>query len=167
MQRNLLNPIYIKAFIDFITIWGQTEISSDCEIDFIILFNYVQSDSFLFKHLEIREADSEKLYIACMKELEQEVLDGFPLWHFLKISDKLKDILDKQLEDSENKRLKCYLCFNCKFLHIDKTSLGDMYDCDNTENCKRLEKVHHFERWHFSPFTIKKCKFFENKNDKK
>ena len=167
MNKDKLNPIYLNAFIDFISIWGKTEISSDCEIDFPKLFAYVNSDAFFFKHLNIQFTTDEEVYNLCMKEIEKETLDGFSIWDFLKIPQRLKDLFNKQLYEEQELERKKYLCYNCKYLELDNTSLGEIPNCLNEEAMKFKKDQHRFERWSFYPEKIRKCKFFEKGEYKK
>ena len=90
------NGLYLKAFLDFVGVWASEEVGSDVDVDFLALFDDVTSGSFQFRqNFEYdHEWTEEVAYEKVMEYVGQQVIDGFPVWKYLKISAWTKAMLE-------------------------------------------------------------------------
>lgn len=115
------------------SIYGETEVGCS-EIDTTAVAHYVASDNFFVDYFDcLSEEDLSQ-------QLTKEIIKGFPIWRFLKISDWTKTMLDKQLQQTiaeEQQRLqKTYKCMTCQYFEEVDTTLGTICKCTytNTNN---------------------------------
>lgn len=125
--------LYYQALCDIVSIYGETEVGCS-EIDTTAVAQYVASDNFFVDYFDCLSV--EDLY----QQLTEEIIKGFPIWRFLKISDWTKTMLDKQLQQTiieEQQRLqKTYKCITCQYYEEINTAFGTICKCTytNTNN---------------------------------
>lgn len=125
--------LYYQALCDIVSIYGETEIGCS-EIDTTAVAQYVASDNFFVDYFNCLSV--EDLY----QQLTEEIIKGFPIWRFLKISDWTKTMLDKQLQQTiieEQQRLqKTYKCITCQYYEEINAAFGTICKCTytNTNN---------------------------------
>ena len=151
----MTDPLIIKlrfyqAIVDIVKIFGETEIG-DCEVDEEAVANYINSLKFVDDMWGI--ASKEDIY----KKLTDDIIDGFPVWEFLKISDWSKRMLECSFNNSveqERKRLeKTYQCFTCKYLEESDTSLGIYRKCHRPKERFEMKRRDYFE-------PLRRCKSY-------
>ena len=139
-----------NAFCEFLTIFASQEIG-DVELDIDAISNYMCSGRFVMKFGSLATVDDsafteDDIY----QTLEQDILDGMPVWDFFKLSDYTKEILEssfKQEREREFAELQDkYMCYrNCKWYELNNTSVGLFESCncykDSTSNrrCVKLQ----------------------------
>ena len=153
--------LFLEAMIRFTEIFGNENIG-DCEVDIAKIINYSESKHFNF----IMSWECETLD-DFYKLIENMILEGFPIWHFLKISDWTKNIFDKEFEkeiqtrkQSEELEKSKYKCYKCKWIKETQTSLGLIFKCDKPENKIIQRRYGRLKPESFEP--KKRCKDFIN-----
>ena len=152
MKKELKQLLYFNAFKDIIEIFGETECGCN-ELDIEKIANFVASDTFFFKTFNLANEEDILNYVT------NKILDGFPIWEFLKLTSWQKDMLAKsfkqECEDEYNELKKTYKCFTCKYYHIENMSLGVIQKCNRPK-----DKRHNM--FYRDTFELKKtCKYYE------
>lgn len=116
-----------SAICDIVQIYGDTELGT-CEVDTTAVAKYCCSDKSVFDLLECQT--KEDIYA----KFTQDILDGFAVWQFLKISDWTKNMLARNFENEAQEQLeknkKIYKCLTCQFYHEAYTSIGTFVTCE-------------------------------------
>ena len=146
---------FYQAVVDIVKIFGETEIG-DCEVDEEAVANYVSSFKFVS---DMWEAETkEDIY----QKLTDDIINGWPVWQFLKVSDWTKGMLERSFAREaieKRKRLeKKYKCYTCKYLEESETSLGTLRKCRRPRDRFDMERRDYFE-----PKT--KCKYYTKKEE--
>lgn len=152
--------LFLEAMIRFAEIFGNENLGA-CEVDIAKIISYAETEQ--FKFVTGWDCNTLEDYY---KLIENMVLDGFPIWHFLKLSDWTKNILDQEFRKEVEKAMKVeqlekqkYKCYNCEYFSEHRTSLGILYKC----NKSKLPG----EKWRLTtrePFKLKKkCDDFKMK----
>lgn len=119
---------FFSAVCDIVQIWGETEIGT-CEVDEEVVANYCCSDKFWKDHFNCHT--KEDIY----EKLTNDIINGFPVWEFLKLSDWTKEMLEKSFATEQTEKwkelCKTYKCYTCEYYHSEDTGLG-LY-----EKCKK------------------------------
>lgn len=152
-QKLLIKAMFIEALIDFTNIYAQIEIGDSIEMDLQKISLYVNSpifeneDVFYIKNIE-------DIY----KRLEFEVLNGLPLWRFLKLTKYQNKIFEgmysQTLKDIKDKKEKLSPCYTCVWYNKFHTDFGTIEECkksswlernfgSRSEGCLEPEKVKH------------------------
>jgi hypothetical protein len=93
MRKELKQLLYYQALVDIVTIFGETECGSS-ELDTERIAQYVSSVNF-FEHT-FDAATKEDIY----DQITEEIINGFPIWRFLKCSDWTMKMFEKDFMDS-------------------------------------------------------------------
>ncbi len=143
-----IKATFMEALINFLTVYAESELSSDIEINLPLVSLYINSQEFenvLCSYVK----NIDDIY----KILEMETLIGLPIWRFLKINDFLKNSLEKNYENTlkeNNKYIReNYPCKRCIFFREMDTPFGYLSECKFDE-WKRANSVEWSE--------IKNCK---------
>ena len=143
----MTDPLIIKlrfyqAIVDVVKILGETEIG-DCEVDEEAVARYVSSMKFIGDMWGI--VSKEEIY----EKITEDIINGFPVWDFLKVSDWTKNMLERSFADQqiqERKRLEeTYKCFTCKYLVEEETSMGIFRKCKRPRGRFSFERRDYFE----------------------
>lgn len=128
--------LFLEAMIRFAEIFANENIGN-CEVDIAKIVYFAESKQFKF-----RVAWDCKTIDDYYKLIENMVLDGFPIWDFLKISDWAKNMLnrefERQLSEEERYRKKIYKCYSCDYFEEHKTSLGILRKCNKPKDRRRI-----------------------------
>ena len=91
MKKELKQLLYFNAFKDVVEIFGETECGCN-ELDIEKIANFVASDTFFFKTFNLANEEDILNYVT------NKILDGFPIWEFLKLTSWQKDMLVKSFK---------------------------------------------------------------------
>lgn len=152
--------LYFQALIDIVQLWGQTEIG-DCEVDVGAVAAYINSDKFNMIDMWGIGADRDAIY----QHITDDILQGFPIWQLLKISDWTKQMLERSFRASQERseaELKAkYKCYTCKHYSCRETALGALEKCVRPKTSIRGREPYEW-RGRSDCFSPKKrCKWYE------
>jgi len=156
MDVNILN--YYSAIVEFLQIYASQEIGEIPEVDNEVICNFINSDRFIT--FRFRNDMSSKGTI--FKFLEEQILDGFPIHHFFKLSEWKINILDREMIIDETKERNKFLCYSCSYFKEDETPYGRLLDCSyvkEVEGSRRFFKAVRRERFE----VVKICDTYKNK----
>ena len=156
--------IFYQAVVEIVQLFGDQELGS-CEVDTEAVAQYV--DSFKFSSDMWGFETKDQIY----SKLTDDIIDGWPVWQFLKVSNWTKMMLERSFAEKireERERLeKTYKCYKCKHFQETRTSLGVIEECKWRPPLKPGERDLRPWRWEsgreFTP--KKKCKHFELKGE--
>ena len=118
--------MFFNYFKEIIEIFGQTEVGCD-QVDVESLLNYLNSIKFRTDTFTYNTEEEIKEFIT------NWILDGFPVWNFLKCSDWTKKMVEKsfkeEIQSEYEKQCKIYKCLTCKHFKVTNTSLGVLDEC--------------------------------------
>lgn len=84
--------LFLEAMIRFTEIFGNENIGN-CEVDISQVISFAETQQFqLMMSWDCHTLDDY------YKLIEDMVLDGFPIWNFLKISDWTKDMMKREFQ---------------------------------------------------------------------
>lgn len=174
-MRNGFDGLFLKAFVEFISVWANEEVGSGVEIDFIKLYRYVSNDNFFLENFDASKADENEALELALKKVEDMVLTGFPVWDYLKVPEWTKTMLEKTFKaETMAKReeaTKKYPCLTCGYFSQSYFALGSIDECHNEELIAQRKEKHRLDRWVFRYENIRRCSRWipkkENENDGK
>lgn len=136
---------FFSAICNIVQIFGETELGT-CEVDEETVAEYTMSNHFI-AHLFSCNT-KEEIY----EKITEDIVNGFPVWQFLKVSDWTKKRLETTYETEQAKKWealrKKYYCYTCKYYKAKDTSIGLLEECANKKDRFKLER-----RGCFSPKT--------------
>ena len=147
--------LFLEGYIRFAEIFAQSELGN-MEVDIAKLALYIFSPEFKYQTTyDIKNIDDIYMII------EDDILNGMPIWRYFKCSEKTMMMLEKNFADeAERKKRELeekYICKRCKYLDEKNMDLGYMCRC-NSRDRNRLK------RGYFHDYTkIKECKYFTSK----
>lgn len=146
---------FYQGIVDIVKIFGETEIG-DCEVDEEAVAKYVASFKFASDTWGLESKD--EIY----QKITDDIINGWPVWEFLKISDWTKRMLEKSFAEEaikERQELeRKYKCYTCKYLNESQTSLGVLQKCMRPMERFKMERRDYFE-------PKKRCKYYERCSD--
>jgi len=116
---------FIIAFVKFAEIWANNNIGSNIQVDYDRLISYVKSDKFTF--LDGWQLDSLD---DCFREIEEMLLDGFPIWQLFVISEWTSRMLEETFAQDIKKAQEPFLCLTCTYFDTRETSIGTLSKCN-------------------------------------
>ena len=153
---------FLIAFMRFADIYASENIGN-IEINIDKVHEYIETDRFAVNWADCYEI--EEYY----REIEEIVINGFPIWDFFHISEWTKNILKKEYEKNKDEHakmlLKTYKCYSCKNFVITENSFGVHYKCkyrimvENKLSFRDRRKKDMNDPW--KPLPVKKCKTHE------
>lgn len=133
---------FYQGIVDIVKIFGETEIG-DCEVDEEAVAKYVASFKFANDTWGLESKD--EIY----QKITDDIINGWPVWEFLKISDWAKQMLEKSFAEEvikEREELeRKYKCYTCKYLDESPTSLGMLQKCMRPRGRFEMERRDYFE----------------------
>lgn len=125
--------ILFKHFIDFLEIWGQENYGENIEIDWFKVHNFTTKYNLLDFREDLEdivfEENEEVFRDKVYKWIEDQVLNGYPIWRLFKLNKWLNDKLEKEFNDEivkENKiTFNKYKCLRCKYYNDDVHFIGN------------------------------------------
>lgn len=147
--------MFLEGYIRFAEIFAQAELG-DMEIDIKKLALYVFGPEFKYQ-----QTYDIKIIDDVYGIIEDDILNGMPIWRYFKCSDNLSKILENtfknEVDEEERKIKEKYICRRCIYLEEKYMDLGHMCRCNNRERNTRRTGFHDYTK-------IKGCKYFkENK----
>ena len=118
--------LFFNWFKEIIEIFGQSEVGcSDIDID--ALSEYLCSDKFPFDTFQYNTEEEAQEYIT------NYILDGFPVWRYLKCSEWTKNMVEKsfaqECENEWEQLKKEYKCYTCKHYTTKRVMMGVLERC--------------------------------------
>ncbi len=146
--------MFLEGYIRFAEIFAQSELG-DMEVDIAKLALYVFSPEFQYQ-MTYRIKNMDDVY----KIIEEDILNGMPIWRYFKCSRKTAEILEKafkiEVDEEERKIREKYICKRCKYFDEKYTDLGHYCVCkSNKRQWDRGRVGYHYYK------KIKSCKYFE------
>ena len=118
---------WYQAFVNVVTVFGETECGG-VEPNFNAIVSYISSIQFLSDRFDCPKGCDPVEYFE--EQLTQRILDGFPVWRYLNLSDWAMEMIERSFKaecDAEMEVLrKKYCCLRCKYLR----ERGPGYYCD-------------------------------------
>ena len=144
--------LFFNTFKEIIEIFGESEIGSS-QVDIDALIDYLSSDKFFNESFDYNSEEEAQQFVT------DYILDGFPVWRFLKCSDCTKNMFEKSFTEECIKEYKQmlqeYKCLSCKYFLQTNTSLGLYINCKHPDNSYKYTR---------DKFSLKKeCNFFDRK----
>jgi len=153
-ERKLEEQIamFLEGYIRFAEIFAESELGN-MEIDIKKLALYVFSPQFKYQ-MTYQIKNMDDVY----KTIEEDILNGMPIWRYFKCSENIMKILEQTFKndaENENKKIReKYICKRCKYLEEKYMDIGYMCRC----------KGNRWKRTGFHDYTkVKKCEMFEEK----
>lgn len=148
--------MFLEGYIRFAEIFAQSELG-DMDIDIAKLALYVFSPEFRYQ-TAYKIKNMNDVY----KLIEEDILNGMPIWRYFKCSKRVKQILEdafKTERDEEERRVKeMYICKRCRYLNEKHMHIGHYCVCRSPK--RNIRGYHDYTK-------IKKCKYFESAEWKK
>ncbi len=149
--------MFLEGYIKFAEIFAESELGN-MEVDIAKLALYVFSPEFVY-HTTYKIENIEDVY----KMIEEDILNGMPIWRYFKCSDWTLSMLEKQFKndiDEEEKRIKeKYICKRCKHFKEDYKDLGHYSVCKSRQ--RQIEKGRDYHDYK----KIKTCKYFNSESE--
>ena len=118
--------LFFNWFKEIIEVFGQTEVGCS-EVDIDALAEYLCSDKFPFDTFSYNTEEEAQEYIT------NYILDGFPVWRYLKCSKWTKDMVEKSFSEeceTEWEQLKKeYKCYTCAYYQTKRVMMGILEKC--------------------------------------
>ena len=118
--------LFFNWFKEIIETFGQTEVGCS-EVDIDALAEYLSSDKFPFDTFGYNSEEEAQEYIT------NYILDGFPVWRYLKCSDWTKNMVEKSFSQECKKEMdelkNKYKCYTCKHYKSQMTVMGVLEKC--------------------------------------
>ncbi len=153
-EKLIIQLRFYQAVVDVVRTFGEMEIG-ECEVDEEAVANYVASFKFVNDLWGI--SSKEDIY----QKLTDDIINGWPVWDFLKLSDWKRNMLDREFRrkaEEERARLEQeYKCYTCKWLEEKETSLGIFRKCKKPRDGFEMKRREYFD-------PKKRCKAYEPKD---
>lgn len=106
---------FFDAFKDFILIYARNNIGSRIEVNTKAIAEYISSFDYKIK-INAENMTRNEIF----EKLEEDLINGMPIWNFLKLTDWQVKFLSEELKETiieKNKELEeKYICFrDCKY----------------------------------------------------
>lgn len=140
MEKDMLKKIlkFQSAIHEIVQIYGETELGN-CEVDDDAIAEFCASDRFWSDFYEF--STKEEIY----ERVTNEILNGFPIWNYLKVSDWTKNMLEKsynnQLDNDFKELCKTYKCYTCKYFKLENTCFGMHEGCSYPKKKDKMGKA--------------------------
>lgn len=156
-KKELVRSMYLEAFLTFMSVYAESEMGN-ATVDITRIATYIHGPDFALHNINnLRNMDD------CYRLIEKEVLEGLPIWRFLKLDEHLLVMLEiglrEQVIDAEDYARQTYVCKRCKHMFEQETNLGYLCRCES----KKRNKNGYRNRGYHDYTKIKTCKFLEEK----
>lgn len=156
LRTEQTRAMYLEAFIKFAEIYANNELGN-MEVDIQKIGEYIYSTNFAYQeNLKI-----ESVY-DCFELIENDIINGLPIWRFMKCSEKQLKILENNfnnmIQEEEQRLTDTYICKSCRYLQEQYLDLGYMCKCNYQEKFTRKRSGFH------DYTTVKSCKDYEKKS---
>lgn len=147
---------FYNVLVDFLRIWGNNNIGN-VEINLEKVTEYLLSGRWMVDGYDLRTEDD--MY----KFVEDEILNGMPIWEFFTVSDWTRGILEKsfkqEVEQIQIEMEQKYDCMTCKYYKVRESDFGI------SQECKRPRERFDLFRSFFELMEKGKCEFYERKGE--
>lgn len=145
---------WYQACVNVVSIFGETEVGG-AEPDHQAIVNYMSSISFISDAFDAPKGEDAIAFFE--EQLTERILDGFPVWRFLKLSPWTMQMVEQSFAvecvAEEAKRKRKYCCLRCEYLR----ERGYAYYCDAPSARLKMRP---------REFNLKqKCKEFKEKKE--
>ena len=151
--KNKFKYLYLEGMIKFLKMYAVNELGSNCDLDLYRIAMYI--NSVRFENEDVYEIKSlDDIY----NILTEEVIYGFPIWRFLKVSSSQLKYLESEYSDKLTK-LKEILeneksCRMCYFYRPIDTPFGFI------EKCYKRMRIGERDSDIIDSRSIKSCEYF-------
>lgn len=132
-KDDYLKFLYFKAMIDIAELWGNQEIGT-CEVDILEISKYCNSFNFNIDIWGVSGKTEDEIKENMYEFITNLILDGFPIWRMLKLSDFTKNMIEKTFKNDMDKKFKemckIYKCYTCVYYKTYTTSFGTIEKCE-------------------------------------
>jgi len=153
IETEKTRAMFLEAFIKFAEIYANNELGN-MEVDIQKVGEYVYSTNFAYQN----NFKIESVY-DCFKLIEDDILNGMPIWRFMKCSEKQLSILENNfnnvIQEAEQKLIDTYICKSCNYLKEEHLDLGYICKCTYQEKFTRKRSGFH------DYSTVKSCEDYE------
>lgn len=118
---------YYNAIVEFVEIYSSQHIGGNPEINIQAVASFMAQDSFMIEKLAdgFNHLNKDDLF----KKLEEEVLNGFPIWRLLILSEWTMNMLERDFVEYVENTQNDILCFSCGNFISEQTNYGLVQDC--------------------------------------
>lgn len=162
-KKEEIKAAWIEAFVLIAEIYAKTEIGEGIKVDIPKIATFINSPDF-----ENQECYQIKQLSLIYEHITNEILGGFPIFRFLKLSKWQLEMCEKdwnsRINEHEEYLKKIYPCKRCKYLYESYSSLGVICRCENPKRNQKKYGPGHTQSRGFHDYTrTKSCKFLEEK----
>lgn len=160
-KKEEIKAAWIEAFVLIAEIYAQTEIGEGIKVDIPRIAVFVNSPDF-----ENQECYQITQLSQIYDHITEEILNGFPIFRFLKLTDWQLKMCEKdwqsRINEEEEELKKKYPCKRCIHLHEKYTSLGMICKCKSRKRNTTKYGIGYTENPGFHDYTkTKSCRFLE------
>lgn len=125
--------ILFRHFVEFLKIWGQENYGENVDINWPAVYKFTTSYSILDFRQDLEDVifseSDEEFRDNCYSWIENQILNGYPIWRLFIINGWLKDKLEEEFVqsavDEERNRFETRKCFTCKHFLDDVKFIGE------------------------------------------
>ena len=160
-RKEEIKAAWIEAFVLISEIYAQTEIGENIKVDIPKIAVFVNSPD--FENQECYQiTDLTKIY----EHITNEILGGFPIFRFLKLSKWQLEMCEKDWQLRTNEEEKAlqekYPCKRCIHLYEKYTSMGMICKCKSRKRNTLKYGLGYSENPGFHDYTkTRSCRFLE------
>ena len=145
---------FYNVLTDFLQIWGNNNIGN-VEIDVVKVSEYLLSGKWMVDGFGLDTKEDMYIYV------ENQVLNGMPIWEFFIISDWTRNMLEKSFRQEikivHEEMYEKYACMTCILYSVKETEYGILQRCNKPRD-KLLSR-----RESFQLIEVGKCKYYDDK----
>lgn len=148
-----------SAIVDILTIFADTEIGGQYEINHEAIASYLNSFKMGFDYFDC--STKEEVY----ERFTEDIYNGFPVWRMLILPTWTLNMVEKsfttECQDELAQMQKKYKCLTCKYYNPIETQLGILSRCDyrSKQILPKTVGREHRVKERSKPFSLKRqCK---------
>lgn len=120
---------FYEVLKEFLELYSNEFIGNNASINIENVARYLNSGRYLTR-FKLEKFSKDELF----KEFENDVLNGYPIWELLNISNWTRKILElefkKNIKNELIKNIKKYKCLTCKYYEENHTPYGLIIKCN-------------------------------------
>ena len=120
---------FYEVLKEFLELYSNEFIGNNIYINVENVAKYLNSGRYLTR-FKINKVSKDELF----KEFESDILNGYPIWELLNISDWTRNILELEFKETVKNEFiencKKYKCLTCKYYKEKHTSFGVIIKCN-------------------------------------
>lgn len=127
---------WYQACVNVVSIFGETEVGG-AEPNHYAIVNYMSSIGFVSDAFDAPAGENAVQFFE--EQLIERILNGFPVWRFLKLSPWAMEMMEKSFVEEcdvgEAERKRTYCCLRCEYLR----ERGFGYYCDHPDTRLKIK----------------------------